>query len=125
MHDNYNYPPGADTSYAPWNEQKVPERQFDVCISQTLSKSTDIITDDYSPEFDEEDGYTYANTEDTDWEKAYEKDHYTPLELIEKFKELLTTHLPDPVVNLSEYKKWKHLISECEGWTEDETEYTN
>lgn len=121
MKDSDYYPPGAyNDPNAPYNEIDVPERSFNVCISQTLSKSTDIITDDYNPEFDEEDGYTYANTEDTDWEEAYEKAHYTPLELIEKFKELLINHLPDPVVDINKYREWKHLISECEDWEEDE-----
>lgn len=122
MYDNYNYPLGADTPYAPWNEQEVPERQFDVCISQTLSKSTSVTTNDYVPEVDQdEDGvYESTDTSDTDWNEAYKNEHLTPLQLIGEFKDFLTKHLPDPVVDLAEYKKWKKLISECEGWAEDE-----
>lgn len=122
MYDNYNYPPGADTPYAPWNEQEVPERQFDVCISQTLSKSTSVTTNDYVPEVDQdEDGCCYSSdTSDTDWGKAYKNEHLTPLQLIGEFKDFLTKHLPDPVVDIAEYKKWKKLISECNGWVEDE-----
>lgn len=122
MYDNYNYPLGADTPYAPWNEQEVPERQFDVCISQTLSKSTSVTTNDYVPEVDQdEDGvYESTDTSDTDWNEAYKNEHLTPLQLIGEFKDFLTKHLPDPVVDLAEYKKWKKLISECESWAEDE-----
>lgn len=119
MYDNYNYPAGADTPDAPWNEPVVPDKTFDVLISQTLSKDTEVTTDDYTPRFDKEDG-PYADTEDTNFESAYMEEHMTPLQLIEKFKEFLTKHLPDPIVDLAEYKKWKKLISECEGWTEDE-----
>lgn len=116
------YPLGADTPYAPWNEREVPERQFDVCISQTLSKSTRVTTNDYVPEVDQnEDGvYESTDTSDTDWKEAYKNEHLTPLQLICEFKDFLTKHLPDPVVDAAEYKKWKKLISECDGWIEDE-----
>lgn len=118
------YPPGADTSYAPWNEQEVPERQFEVCISQTLSKNTRVTTNDYVPEVDQdEDGnHDYSDTSDTNWKEAYKNEHLTPLQLIGEFKDFLTKHLPDPIVDAKEFQRVKHLIRECEGWIEDETE---
>lgn len=120
------YPPGAEYDpNAPWNEPDIPEATFDVCISQTLSKSVKVTTDDYSPEVDaDEDGtYMYPDTSDTDWKAAYGNDqHYTPLELIKQFKEFLEKLLPDPITFRREYHRAKHLISECEGWIEDETE---
>lgn len=123
------YPPGAEFDpRAPWNEQEVPERQFDVCISQTLSKSTRVTTNDYVPEVDQdEDGvYESTDTSDTDWEAAYNKDHYTPLQLINLFKESLSDEL-NSITNKSnpDLKRKKYLeklISECSDWTEDETE---
>lgn len=124
LRSNSNYPAMSQSQWdsAPWNEQEVPDRQFDVCISQTISKSTSITTNDYVPEVDQdEDGvYESTDTSDTDWNEAYKNEHLTPLQLIGEFKNFLTKHLPDPVVDLAEYKKWKKLISECEGWTEDE-----
>ena len=121
---NSNYPPMTQSQWdsAPFNEVEVPDRQFDVCISQILSKSTSVTTNDYVPEVDQdEDGiYESTDTSDTDWNEAYKNEHLTPLQLIGKFKDFLTKHLPDPVVDLAEYKKWKKLISECDGWVEDE-----
>lgn len=125
MTESGYYPPGAEFDpRAPWNEPDIPEKSFDVCISQTLSKSTKVTTDDYYPEEDgDEDGsYMTANTSDTDWKAAYDKDHYTPLQLIGLFKEFLEKHLPDPIIDIKGYKKAKSLIAECEDWTEDETE---
>ena len=121
LRSNSNYPTMSQSQWdsAPWNEPVVPNKTFDVLISQTLSKNTEVTTDDYNPRFDEEDG-PYADTEDTNFESAYMEEHMTPLQLIEKFKEFLTKHLPDPVVDIAEYKKWKKLISECDGWVEDE-----
>lgn len=99
------YPPGAEYDpRAPWNEKEIPERTVEIFISQTLSKSTEV------------------TTSTTDWEAAYKEEHLTPIQLIEKFKEMLTTHLPDPISDTKRYMKFKHLIKECENWVEDETE---
>lgn len=118
MYNNYDYPIGADYPDAPWNEKPVPKRSFDVFISQTLSKSTQVVTDDYVLEDDD----IHADTSDTEWANAYSEEHYTPLELIEAFKDFLQKHLPDPITNLREYKKVKKLIAECENWVEDDLE---
>jgi hypothetical protein len=125
MTESGYYPPGAEFDpRAPWNEPDIPEKGFDVCISQTLSKSTKVITDDYYPEegCDEDGPYMTANTSNTDWRAAYDNDHYTPLQLIGLFKEFLEKHLPDPITDIKGYEEAKSLIAECENWTEDETE---
>ena len=125
MTESGYYPPGAECDLrAPWNEKEIPACRFRVCVSQTLSKSADVMTNDYSLEVgqDVEGSYNYADTSDTDWKEAYKNEHLTPLQLIGEFKEFLTKHLPDPVVDVKGFRKFKNLISECEGWTEDETE---
>ena len=45
--DNYNYPMGADTKDAPWNQVDNPEREIDVTVSVTLSKTVKIKVSDY------------------------------------------------------------------------------
>ena len=125
MRESGYYPPGAEFDpNAPWNEHETPDKDFDVLVSQTLSKNTEVTTNDYVHVIDQdEDGcYEYDDTCDTDWHEAYKQQHLTPLQLIEKFKKLLTTHLPDPVVDIKRYKEFKNLIEECEGWEEDELE---
>jgi len=125
MRESDYYPPGAEFNQdAPWNEQEIPEKTFDICISQSLSKNTKVVTNDYAPVVDQDkDGhYEYDDTSDTDWQAAYKANHLTPIQLINKFKEMLTIHLPDPVSDTKRYMKFKHLIKECEGWVEDELE---
>lgn len=120
-----DYPPGARyDSSAPYNEPEIPKVSFGVCISSTLSKATRVETDDYTPEVEEdEDGkWIVENTEDTNWIEAYKESHYTPLELINEFKNFLNTYLPDPIVNPKGFKRFKELIKECEDWEEDELE---
>ena len=137
MYDNYNYPPGADNEYAPWNEPEVPEKEFDMTCCQTLSKTVSVWTNNYNPgasgvdyEPDDEGGYCAVgwhdddDTSDTNWADEYhDNDHYTPQQLIELFKRYLEHMLDDKVQVSTAPSQIKHLIQECEDWQEDETEY--
>ena len=121
MYNNFDYPAGADTPEAPWNEKLPPEKTFNVCISQTLSKCTEVNTRDYQPEYDEEDGHTYADTSETDWKRVYKEEHYTPKDFIEASK-TLALYLIEQGKNRIEDINLKNLLVECEEWCVDETE---
>lgn len=58
--DNYNYPEGADTSDAPWNEENLPYREIKVLVSVTLSKIVKVKVNDYNiiREKDEDNEYS-------------------------------------------------------------------
>ena len=133
-----NYPPGLSDSTpgCPWSEPEIPEKEFDVTCSQSLSKTVTVITNNYIPgasgvdyEPDDEGGYCACgwhdpdDTSDTNWADEYhDNEHYTPLQLIELFKK----HLENELIRMGEVKnkRWiKHLIEECSNWTEDDTEY--
>lgn len=45
--DNYNYPCGTDEPNAPWNQVNNPEREIEVTVSVTLSKTVKIKVSDY------------------------------------------------------------------------------
>jgi hypothetical protein len=124
MYDNYNYPPGADTPDAPWNEVSVPEREFDITVSETLSRTVTVCTDKYYPEYDDETGRTYANTFDTDWKEIYQEGNYTIPDLLNALKELLTEKIKTCPPHSLQYYKYKTLLRCCDGWTEDEYEVT-
>ena len=132
-----NYPPGAEHDpNAPYNQVDVPEKEFDVTCSQSLSKTVTVITNNYIPgasgvDYEPDDGGGYCavgwhdpdDTSDTNWADEYhDNEHYTPLQLIELFKK----HLENELIRMGEVKneRWiKHLIEECSDWTEDDTEY--
>ena len=148
MYDNYNYPYGADNENAPWNQVDVPEKEFEVTCSQSLSRTVSIWTNNYIPgasgcdyEPDGEGGYCACgwqdpdDTSDTCWSDEYKINGYkTPLELIGLLKEYLEKDLRnlqrDMLPNDSSFKatqarKLKVLIEECDCWTEDECEFEN
>ena len=143
MYNNYDYPAGSDNERAPWNEVEVPEKDFEVTCSQSLSRTVTVTTNNYIPgasgvdyEDDGEGGVSACgwqdpdDTSNTDWGKEYDEGgHYTPLQLIQMYKETLEEQLKswegieDTRIGRAQIEKIEHLIEECESWTEDETEY--
>lgn len=133
------YPMGAEyDSSAPYNQEEVPDIDFDLTCSQCLSKTVEVTTNDYLPgstevEYEREPDGSYSSTtyagvpdtSDTDWEEAYhDNDHYTPLQLIELFKRFLDDKLTgkNTVPNSTSYLK--RIKAECEGWVEDDVDYS-
>ena len=130
LNNNSNYPLMSQSEWdnAPWNQSDPEEKEFEVTVSQTLSKSTTVTTSDYIPgeyfpetEWDIDGYHTITchepdDTSDTNWKKAYNNEHYTPLGLIQEFKEMLKKNTPIPET------RRKHLIDECMNWIEDDLE---
>lgn len=121
MNESGYYPLGTEFSPdAPWNQHDNKGLEFEVAISQSLSKTTTVVTTDYKEEEDYDDCLNQkmivANTEDTDWHNAYAECHYEPHGLITLLKDILTTG------KLPSEKERKYLIKECEDWVVDETE---
>lgn len=144
---NSNYPPMSQSEWddAPWNQVEVPDKKFEIQVSQTLVRTCDVITNKYIPgpsgvDYDSDDeggcvpiGYQEPDdTSDVDWGKEYaDNDHYTPLELINKFKEYLEKEW-DALKDVEDAKdaetrrkkrEIKHLIDECDEWENDYTEF--
>ena len=123
MYDNY--PPGAshDTN-APYNEPVIPERDFDVEVTITMSKVVTITTDNYVPEYDDEDGHTYANTENTEWDKEFENSgHFTIADLIEELKGYVVDDMKTCAPNTRKVSHLKRLLLACENWETIEESY--
>lgn len=65
--NNYDYPMGADTKDAPWNQEDPEPRKIEVTVSITLSKTVEVEVSDYTTEeeVDEEGNhniyYDYSN----------------------------------------------------------------
>lgn len=130
MRESGYYPPGAEFDpNAPWNEEEIPSKDFDVTISQSLSKNTVVTTNDYikggyfaEREWDS-DGYCTItcvepdDTSNTDWVEAYKSDSKTPLELIALLKDIIEGR-----VDINKLTTWEKesIIEDCSNWVEDE-----
>jgi len=125
-----NYPPGAaHDPNAPYNEVEVPEREFDVTVSMSLSRTVQCYTNKYIPETDEENGHLYIDTSDTPWSEVYSDNHKTIPELLEELKKYIQKDLNNLMSDDSKPDKAFHkrrlewLIEECDEWTVDEEDY--
>ena len=122
MRESGYYPMGAEfDASAPYNEVAIPEREFEVTCSQTLSKSTSIWTDNYTPEYDDENGHAYADTFDTNWREVYKDVAMTPLDIINACETLAKYLLEQGTTSIGPLHM-KELIKECEGWNDDDYE---
>ena len=123
------FPAGAfNDPSAPYNQSTPDEEEFTVTVSQTLSKTVSVYTNQYNPviDKDEDTGYGFMDydTSDTDWEEVYhDNDYHTPLQLIELFGKYLDHMLNKKTVVSFSPSFLKHLRDECQEWTEDECEY--
>ena len=133
MYDNYNYPPGADTPDAPWNEVEVPDMEFDVTISMSLSKTVKCSTNKYNPIVIDEPHNRlheeYPDTSDTPWSEVYGDNHKTIPELLEELKKYIQKDLDNLANDETKMDKAFHrrrlefLMKECDNWVVDEEDY--
>ena len=124
MYDNYNYPPGADTPDAPWNEREQDEIEV-VCEMTVLMRNDVVITtDEYSVERDEEDGTMSfdLNLSYKDAEQLYRVQHYTIKEMLNELAKYITKELADESITNS--RKWdlQSMLEDCKGWSEENFE---
>lgn len=117
MYDNYNYPLGADTPDAPWNEPVIPERDFDIDVEFVMRKAVTVTTNDYAPEYDDEDGREYANIENTDWEKAYDNSgHLTIAEMLQELESYVKDDMTKTAPNSGKGRYLQRVLESCQGW---------
>ena len=139
MRESGYFPAGAEFDpSAPYNEPIIPEKDFEITCSQSLSRTATVTTNNYVPCAEDvwDDGVGYheewADTSETNWVDEYSECGYmTPLELIGLLKEYLEKDLRDiqrdmlpndRSFKVTKARMLKGLIEECECWTEDETE---
>lgn len=123
--DNYNYPIGADTIDAPWNETENYPIERDCEVTETIARKVTLSTTDYVAEEDWDGEFgrcIYEDTSDTDWCEEYSNQEYTVLELIAKLK----VYIEEDIRNTSFYtgkgKELQRLLSACDGWEQADLE---
>lgn len=112
------YPAGAYSDpNAPYNEPVIPERDFDIDVEFVMSKTVTVTTNDYAPEYDDEDGREYANTENTDWEQAYDNNgHLTIAEMLQELESYVKDDMTKTAPNSGKGLYLKRVLESCQGW---------
>lgn len=108
-----NYPPGAENDpSAPYNEEEVPFKPFNITVVHALSKNFTVETTEYDPFYRVPPDYygMFKNSE-----------HYNIRELLDIFKGILEKEvLKEENSGLLPY--YKHLIEECSNWINEDYE---
>lgn len=122
--DNYNYPMGADTPDAPWNQRE--QEDIEVVCEMTVLMRNDVVitTDDYSVEIDEEDGLrSYdLNISYKDAERLYREQHHTIKEMLNELYKYINAELAEE--GIANSRKWElqSMLEDCKGWSEENIE---
>ena len=109
--DNYNYPMGADTKDAPWNQVDNPEEEIEVTVSITLSKTVKIKVSDYQ---------ITDSGKDEDGER-FEDIDYSNCDLKSAVKEQITLPQDGYLYVRGDHENSK-LIEDLSGWNVDDFE---
>ena len=127
MYDNYNYPAGADTPDAPWNQSEPDDKDFLVDVEYILQKkNVKVTTKDYKPEvvIKDEEIIEPLDTSDTNWENAYEESgHLTIQELLNELKEYVKADMQTCSPNTCKGAYLKRVLEDCDGWELYDKEY--
>ena len=112
------YPAGAYSDpNAPYNEPIIPERDFDIDVEFVMGKTVTVTTNDYAPEYDDEDGREYANTENTDWEKAYDNSgNLTIAEMLQEIESYVKDDMTKTAPNSGKGRYLQRVLESCQGW---------
>jgi hypothetical protein len=112
------YPAGAYSDpNAPYNEPIIPERDFDIDVEFVMSKTVTVTTNDYAPEYDDEDGRENANTENTDWEEAYDNSgHLTIAEMLQELESYVKDDMTKTAPNSGKGRYLQRVLESCQGW---------
>ena len=117
--DNYNYPVGSDTSDAPWNQSENPEKEIEVTVCISISKTVKIKVSDYEITDcgKDEDGYYFEDVDysDCDLRSAVKEQITLPHEVGQ-----LLVDMEDNPIKMSH--KLKNIKEDLCGWNVDELE---
>lgn len=125
MYNNYDYPLGADTPLAPWNQVENCEIERDCNVTETITRNVTLSTTDYIAEKDWDDELgkcVSVDTSDTDWAAEYSNQEYTVLELIDKLKAYVEVDIKNTSPNTGKGRELQRLLSACSGWEQVESE---
>ena len=117
MYDNYNYPPGADTPDAPWNQVENEPIDVNVVAEVTLVHNTKVSTTNYNAYTDEE-GYHDEELYDgyQEIEEYYKEQHKSIPDLLDELAKYIKGELAGGDLSHQRRQELELMLEDCEGW---------
>ena len=121
MYDNYNYPIGADTPDAPWNEKEIEEIPVKLWINASLVKEVIVMTDSYSVERDEEFGGADIELHDgnADMLALYQDQHNSIPKMLDELAQYIKVELAGGNLSCVRKQELQQMLEDCQGWDEE------
>jgi hypothetical protein len=120
MYDNYNYPAGADTPDAPWNQPGEPDPiVIEATVNTTLFKNNVTVeTSNYDVVHDDDFGDASIELNDgySDVEKYYTEQHKSILELLEELAKYIKGELAGGNLSSHRRQELEMMLEDCQGW---------
>ena len=119
MYDNYNYPPGADTPDAPWNEHDTEPIEVNADVTVTLQNTLTVTTNNYVVD---EDG-TDLLDKYSDIEELVRKQHKSIPALLAELEKYINKELQGDVsrdVSYTRKCELRKMLEDCQGWEQAE-----
>lgn len=117
------YPPGAEFNpNAPWNQVDIPDKEIEVTVSVTLSKTVKVNVNDYKIDggLDEDGPYYEYDYSNCDLHKAVEEQIVLPQNLAEYTERMFNHDLNLKAAGMPKYLK--DAIKDCKDWCVDDYE---
>lgn len=119
-----NIPMGSEyDKNAIWEQVDNRAVERDCEVTETITRKVTLSTTDYVTEedLDEEFGmHMFSDTSETDWEREYESQEYTVIELIAKLKEYVSKDIKNTTANTGKNRELQRLLAACDGWEQVE-----
>lgn len=124
MYDNYNYPPGADTPDAPWNQVEPDPIDVNVVAKVTLVHNAKVTSTNYDAYTDEEDGSCNEKLNDgyQDIRKYYKEQHKSIPDLLNELTKYIKSELAEGNLSCQRKQELEWMLEDCEGWEVDNIE---
>lgn len=133
MSESGYYPPGAEHDpRAPWNQVEPDPIDVEVEVIETYTKTVTVPVTDYTADPDYEEEYINGRMKtfpvlsydfsECDFKGAFKEEHYTIETLLQKCKEELTKYRDTFAEKSSDWRRINEVISETEGWVQQDIE---
>lgn len=118
-----NYPAGAEFDpRAPYNQPEPVEHEFDVEVEAVLSMDCEVTSLVYpTVDYDEEGCDVYYEVSSSQLKEDYKDQHYTPLELIKKLRDVMKERAKRCKNKVSK-REAENIVADCELWLDSDDE---
>ena len=91
---------------------------FNITVTAAVEKVTEVFSGiRKEPEYDDEDGRENANTENTDWEQAYDNSgHLTIAEMLQELESYVKDDMTKTAPNSGKGRYLQRVLESCQGW---------